>query len=181
MKPRALLIVPLLAACPPAYGQDNTAWQFRTTAEAANRAYIEDMRMKRVNGFYSAPNYTYNIATQNNYNCQNAASSNANTGHSTATANTPNANGATGTATGNQNAFETLGDRSSDKAVLNADQENAGAVASSVTGDSTATASLNDSRQVLNTTQFNGGDQTASVRDSQACQFVAPARGSGGN
>jgi hypothetical protein len=181
MNPRSLVIAPLLAVCFQANANgvgENTGWQFRTTAEAANRAYIEDMRMKRVNGFYNAPTYTYNIGTQNNYNCSNTASSAGNTGNSKAAANTPNATGATGASNGNQNAFETLGERSSDNAALNAAQTNAGAVSSSVRGDSEASASFNNSRQVLNTTQFNGGDQTTSMSDAQACQFMTPVAGS---
>lgn len=183
MKPSAFLLLPLFAASLPAMANgvgENVAWQFRTTAEAANRAYIEDLRLKRVGGSYSAPNYTYNIATQNNYNCSNAASSSGNGGSNTATANTPKSDGPSGSSAGNQNTFNTLGQDSSKSAALNADQDNTGEVSSNVTGDSMATASQNDTRQVLNTKQINEGEQTAMVQDSQACAFAGPASGSGG-
>jgi hypothetical protein len=83
----------------PAHAQsENDAWRFQSTAEASNRAFIEDMRMKRTSGFYSAPQYNTFIDTQNNFNCSNSASSAGNGGANTATANTPNANGASGSA-----------------------------------------------------------------------------------
>lgn len=59
---------------------ENNSWQFQSTAEAANRAFIEEMRMKRASGFYNTPQYNTFIDTQNNFNCSNSASSAGNGG-----------------------------------------------------------------------------------------------------
>ena len=49
---------------------ENASWQFQTTAELANRAYLEDLRRKQQSGYYNAP--IYYIENQNNFNCSNA-------------------------------------------------------------------------------------------------------------
>lgn len=159
---------------------DNDAWRFQSTAEASNRAFIEDMRMKRTSGFYSAPQYNTFIDTQNNFNCSNSASSAGNGGANTATANTPNANGASGTATGNQNTNSAGGTDSSYNPVLNSGQENRGPVLSEVIGDSAADASGNATKQTLNTYQDNLGAQTSNIVGSNACAFPGAVGGIAG-
>lgn len=164
----------LLLASPASFANglaENEAWRFQTTAEAANRAFIEDMRMKRTSGFYNSPQYNTFIDTQNNFNCSNSASSAGNGGTNTATANTPSSSGASSTATGNQNTNSAGGIDSSYNPVLNAGQDNRGPVVSDVIGDSFSDASGNLSKQILNTYQDNLGAQTSNIVGSNACAF----------
>jgi hypothetical protein len=151
---------------------ENGAWQFQTPAEVANRAYVEDMRLKRIGGTYQAPQYTTYVDTQNSYNCSNNASSSGNGGTNSATANTPNSYGANGSATGNSSAQTTSSLQRAFNPVLNNGQENLGSVFAGVTGDSVAGASGNLSDQVLNTLQHNWGVQDASVNGAKACAFA---------
>ncbi len=51
---------------------ENAPWQNEATAEKANRADLEDLRLKRTSAFYSAPTYTATIGAQ--YNCSVNAS-----------------------------------------------------------------------------------------------------------
>ena len=150
---------------------ENDAWRFQTTAEAANRAYIEDMRMKRSSGFYNAPQYNTYVDTQNNFNCSNSANSSGNGGSNSAVANTPNASGASGSATGNQNTNSAGGIDAAYNPVLNAGQDNLGTVISDVMGDAASSASGNVTRQVLNTFQDNLGTQASTIVGSNACSF----------
>ncbi|MBP6581743.1 MAG: hypothetical protein KA199_09435 [Sphingorhabdus sp.] len=150
---------------------ENDAWRFQSTAEAANRAYIEDMRMKRSSGFYNSPQYNTYVDTQNNFNCSNSANSSGNGGSNSAVANTPNANGASGSATGNQNTNSAGGIDAAYNPVLNAGQDNLGTVISDVMGDSVSSASGNVTRQVLNTFQDNLGTQASTIVGSNACSF----------
>lgn len=153
---------------------ENAAWQFQTTAEMANQAYIEELRKKNANGAYQAPQYNYYIDTQNNFNCSNSASSSGNGGTNSATANTPASNGANGSALGNQNASTGSTQGWTGDVVLNSGQDNSGPVVTSVTGDSFADASNNFSHQALNTIQTNTGLQDASVNGSNGCSFATP-------
>ena len=90
---------------------ENTAWQFQTTGELANRAYIEDLRRKQQSGFYNSPVYNSFIDNQNNFNCSNSANASGNAGTNTTTANTPNSVGATGSAIGNSSTASTSASR----------------------------------------------------------------------
>lgn len=150
---------------------ENAAWQFQSTAEMANLAYIEEIRRKNQSGAYNSPTYTYNIATQNNFSCSNAANSSGNGGTTTASANTPNANGASGSALGNQTTASESAQGLTGDVVLNSGQDNSGPALATVTGDSYADASNNLSRQVLNTIQDNSGLQDASINGSNGCSF----------
>ncbi|MFM7029300.1 MAG: hypothetical protein ACKOXK_11590 [Chakrabartia sp.] len=152
---------------------ENTPWQFQTTAEMANRAYIEDLRRKQRSGYYNAPTYNTFIDNQNNFNCSNSASSSGNGGTNSATANTPNSTGPTGSATGSQSSASVSGMQNPFETVLNNTQENWGPVGTNVVGDSLATASGNLTRQVLNTVQDNSGVQDASINGSSACAFAS--------
>lgn len=150
---------------------ENTAWQFQTTAELANRAYIEDLRRKQESGFYSSPVYNSFIDNQNNFNCSNAANASGNAGTNSTTANTPNSTGANGSAIGNSSSANTSGMQQPFETVLNNAQKNLGLVGADVVGDSIASASGNFTRQVLNSLQDNLGVQDASVNGSNACAF----------
>jgi hypothetical protein len=153
---------------------ENASWQFLSTAEMANLAYIEEIRKKSAGGAYKAAQQTYYIDTQNNYNCSNAASSAGNGGSNSATANTPSSAGASGSALGNQNTGTGSTQGLTGDVVLNSGQENYGPSVASVTGDSLATASGNRSNQALNTVQNNHGIQDASVIGSNGCAFAGP-------
>ena len=150
---------------------ENTSWQFQTTAELANRAYLEDLRRKQQSGFYNAP--IYYIENQNNFNCSNAANASGNGGSNSATANTPSSTGPTSSAIGSQNTSSVSSMQTPYSTVLNSGQENWGFVGSDVTGDSVASAMGNLTRQALNTYQANGGIQDASINGSSACAFAS--------
>lgn len=151
---------------------ENTAWQFQTTAELANRAYIEDLRRKQQTGFYNAPTYNSFIENQNNFNCSNTATASGIGGSNTATANTPNSTGASGNAVGSQSSATVSALQQPFETVLNNGQENWGLVGSEVMGDSIASASGNLTRQILNTNQENLGIQDSSINGSSACAFA---------
>jgi hypothetical protein len=162
----------------PAYANsvgENAPWQFQTTSEMANQAYIEELRRKNASGAFQAPQYNYYIDTQNNFNCSNSANSSGNGGSNAANANTPSSSGATGSALGNQTSSSGSAQGLTGDVVLNSGQDNSGPVVTSVTGDSFADASNNLSRQVLNTMQTNTGLQDASVVGSNGCSFATPA------
>ena len=165
----ALLAVPVSAVGNGV--NENGSWQFQTTAELANRAYIEDLRRKQESGFYSSP-VTY-IENQNNFNCSNAASAAGNGGNNAATANTPASTGPASSAIGSQNTSSVSALQRPYSTVLNSAQENWGFVGSASTGDSLASASGNLTRQILNTYQSNPGIQDASVNGSTACAFAS--------
>lgn len=152
---------------------ENTPWQFQTTSEMANRAYIEDLRRKQRSGYYNSPTYNTFVENQNNFNCSNSANASGNGGTNTATANTPSSNGATGSATGSQSSAAVSALQNPYETVLNNAQENYGPVGTNVVGDSIAEASGNLSHQVLNTMQDNSGLQDASINGSSACSFAS--------
>lgn len=165
----SLLFVPGMAS---ANGVgENNSWQFQTTAELANRAYLEDLRRKQQSGYYNAP--IYYIENQNNFNCSNAANASGNGGTNTATANTPSSTGPTSSAIGSQNSGAVSSMQTPYSTVLNSEQQNWGYVGSGVTGDSVASAMGNLTRQALNTYQANGGVQDASINGSSACAFAS--------
>jgi len=165
----ALLALALAAAPTPVlannYGE-SLAWQFATPADIAAQAALRDLIERRRGGAYSAPAYTTNIARQ--VNCSVAASATGNSGLQSATANSPSVSGASATATGNSNASGVTGDRSSPN--VTSGQDNAGAVSSTLNG-STVTRVDGAATQALNSTQSNGGTQSANVSGSSACAF----------
>ena len=155
---------------------ENTAWQFQSTAEQANKAYIEDMRMKRTTGFYSSPQYNTFIDTQ--FNCNQNTTSSGNGGANSATANTPSASAPTSTATGNLNTSTVTPGSGGFGGALNGLQDNLGPVFSEVLGSSGASSDFNDTYQALNTLQDNSGTQIASITDSSACAILPPSASS---
>lgn len=149
---------------------ENGGWQFQTTAEQANKAYIEDMRVKRVTGFYSSPQYNTYVDTQ--FNCTQNSSSSGNGGTNSASANNPSASAPTSTATGNLSTSSVTPANSPLGGVLNSGQDNGGPISSGVWGSSGASSDFNDTYQALNTLQDNSGTQVASINGSSACSVI---------
>lgn len=149
---------------------ENAPWQAEATNEKANRGFLEDLRMKRTSGFYSSPVYNTTIGAQ--YNCNVTANASGNGGSNSASANSAQAIGPTGTATGNQTTSNVNPATSGSRTVLNSGQDNYGQVNSSTTGDAGSSASNNNSSQVLNTSQQNSGAQYATVDGANACAFA---------
>lgn len=152
---------------------ENSGWQFQGTAEQANRAYIEDIRMKRTTGFYSSPQYNTFIDTQ--FNCNQNTSSSGNGGTNSTTANTPSASAPTGTAAGNMSTSTITSGSGPYGGALNGLQDNLGPVYSEVIGSSGASSDFNDTYQALNTLQDNSGTQIASISGSSACSILPPS------
>lgn len=147
---------------------ENYAWQFNTQTDRANRALIEDMRLKRANGGYAAP--VYNTYIDRQYNCSVSSQATGNQGTSTAVGNSPSTSGHSTTSTGNTDTSHVdqgLGDQSSS---ITASQANSGEVESGSSGE-VETSVRGDTFQALNTTQTNSGNQTAGVSSSYACDF----------
>jgi len=147
---------------------ENSAWQFRTSADKANQAAILDMIAKQRSGYYAAPIYTTDIARQ--VNCSVAASAVGNSNGQSAVANSPSVTGASSTSTGNANSSSVDAGRAGGSSA--SQQSNSGAVTSGVTG-ATETWVRGTASQALNSTQSNGGTQSASVQNSNACSFAA--------
>jgi hypothetical protein len=144
---------------------ENSAWQFRTSADKANQAAILDLIARRRSGYYAAPIYTTNIAHQ--VNCSIGASAVGNSSGQSSVANAPSVSGATSTSTGNSNSasVDAGGGNSST-------QGNSGQIIAGVTGG-TETSVRGDAWQALNSSQSNSGNQSASVQNSNACSFAA--------
>lgn len=77
---------------------ENAGWQFSTTADKVNMAYLEDLRQKNLNGYYAAPVYTTNIARQ--YNCSIASTATGNQASNSTVGNSPSTTGHSSSATG---------------------------------------------------------------------------------
>jgi hypothetical protein len=149
---------------------ENAPWQAEATNEKANRGYLEDLRMKRTSGFYSSPVYNTTIGAQ--YNCNVTANASGNGGSNSASANSAQAIGPTGSATGNQTTSNVNPATSGSRTVLNSGQDNYGPVNSSTSGDANSSASHNNTSQVLNTNQQNSGAQYATADGANACAFA---------
>ena len=147
---------------------ENSAWQFRTSADKANQAALLDLIAKREAGYYAAPIYTTNIARQ--VNCSVAASAVGNSNGQSAVANSPTVIGASSSATGNANSSPVDAGRGGGPS--SSQQSNSGSVSSGVTG-ATDTSVRGTASQALNSTQSNSGSQSASVQNSNACSFAA--------
>lgn len=161
-----LLTTPLSGLCANNVGE-NMAWQFQTSADKVNQAFLEDMRKKQNSDFYSAPDYNTNIDKQ--YNCNVSATAQGNQGTNSNSANSPETNGAQTNSTGNSSDTDVGGLGAADAAN---DQLNNGQVQSQTNG-STVTNVRGTARQALNSDQSNSGDQAASVDGATACQFAA--------
>mgnify|MGYP001577330074 CR=1 FL=1 len=147
---------------------ENPGWQFQTTADKVNKAYLEDLRQKKQNGYYAAP--VYNTYIDRQYNCSVTSTATGNQASSSAVANSPSTTGHSSSSTGNDNTT-TLASASG-AGSNTANQSNSGTVGSSTSGD-ISTSVRGDNFQTLNTEQTNSGNQTASVTGSTACQYSA--------
>ena len=149
---------------------ENFAWQFESMADKANKAFIEDMRQKKNSGYYSAP--IYNTTIDRQYNCSVSSLATGNQSTSSAVGNAQTTSGAATSATGNSDTTEVTQGYSATSPTVNGTQWNGGAVTASTHGDVSARAHIH-SFQALNTEQTNSGNQHASIRDSNACNFAA--------
>lgn len=165
----AAFAIGLVAAGPSSANNlgENSAWQFRTSADKANQAAVLDLIARRRSGYYAAPIYTTNIARQ--VNCSIGASAVGNSNGQSSVANSPSVSGATSTSMGNSNSATVDAGRGGGS---NSTQGNSGQIVSGVTGD-TETTVRGDAWQALNSSQSNSGSQSASVQNSSACTFAA--------
>lgn len=149
---------------------ENYSWQFETTNDKVNRAYLEDMRQKKQSGYYAAP--VYNTYIDRQYNCSVSSSALGNQSSSTAIGNSPTASGHNASSTGNTGTTDVQQGSSPTTSSVSGSQSNTGEVESSASGEIETTV-RGDTYQALNSDQNNSGDQSASVTASNACQFGA--------
>lgn len=159
---------------------ENRPWQFDTSADKANKAFVLDMIERKKGGFYDAFGPASN--TFYNMDCYINASATANENTSTvdATTSSPTTGGTvTGTATANE-ALNGGGG-----GPLNNTQENTGNQTTNQDNNDLSVGSVDASggtnSQILNNSQTNTGDQTAEVNDSTACKFVQGVGQGAGN
>lgn len=150
---------------------ENVGWQFQTTTDQVNRAYLEDLRQKKKSGYYAAPVYTTNIDKQ--YNCSVTSTATGNQSASTATGNSPSTTGHSASSTGNTGTTELTSSSLLPASASNSsDQSNSGSVSSGANGN-ISTSVEGNTYQTLNTDQTNSGNQLASVTGATACQYGA--------
>lgn len=170
LKTAFVIVTTLLCAVPAVANNvgENGAWQFETTADMANRVFIEDMRQKKKSGYYAAPIYTTNIDKQ--YNCAVSSLAAGNQSTSSSVANSPSTTGNSASSIGNTDSTSLYPGTNGSSDSIFGSQSNDGSVGSAVTGNVEANV-RGDAFQTLNTTQTNSGNQTADVTSSNACQF----------
>jgi hypothetical protein len=174
----ALPLVSALSVAPPAWANGfgtDVPWAFQTSTDMANLAAVQSLIQEKKGGFFHSPSYnTYNNTTIGKQtNCNVAPTTYGNYGVGSATAGSPSTSGAAANATGNaSSATSNLTDANSGTGLpLNSTgQTNTGSVASNLNGSTNVSTSGTYS-QALNSTQSNGGTQTASVSNSSACSF----------
>lgn len=149
---------------------ENIAWQFMTPSERAALMYLEEVRQRGINGYYSAP--IYNTYIDDQYNCSVNSTATGNESASNAVANSPSTSGHNTDATGNQNDTTYDGGGPGDGSTDTTTQGNSGAIAAGASG-SMSTSVRGDNFQALNTDQNNSGNQSATVNGSTACQYAA--------
>lgn len=144
-------------------------WQFATTSDSANRAFIEDLRQRKKNGFFAPP--IYNTVIERQFNCNVAATATGNQGTNSTVASSLSTSGNVSQATGNdsQNTFDLFGFPSSFDP--SSTQSNSGQVLATTNGNVETSVSRNSAEQVINSSQDNSADQVASVDASTACSF----------
>ncbi|MCY1669806.1 hypothetical protein OVA07_02140 [Novosphingobium sp. SL115] len=149
---------------------ENLAWQFETTQDKVNRAYLENLRQQKIGGYYNyaPPVYTTNIDKQ--YNCAVSATSTGNSSSSSASGASQGLSGTSASSVGNTSSTDQLAGMTSATNGSTTDQNNTGKIISHANGDVDAHANV-DANQVLNTDQNNSGDQTSTVNGSTSCQF----------
>lgn len=148
---------------------ENYSWQFMTSADRANRAFIEDLRQRKKNGFFAPP--IYNTVIERQFNCSINATATGNLGTNSTVAASPSTSGNISQATGNdsQNGFDLFGFPSNLDSSSN--QSNSGRVLASTNGGVETNVSRNNSEQAINSNQNSSAPQTASVDASTACSF----------
>ena len=164
---------------------ENYAWQFMTTVDKTNRAFIEDLRQRKKGGAFAPP--VYYIERQ--FNCNIAATATGNQGSTSAFASSPSTSGNVTQAKANdsQNRFDTASafdlfgfpnsngpindPRTATGLTSTSSQSNTGLVQASTNGNVKTTLTQNDSEQVINSNQSSSAPQTATVGNSTACSF----------
>lgn len=149
---------------------ENVAWQFQTAAERAALMYLEEVRLRAIGGFYSAP--VYNTYINDQYNCSVNSTATGNESASNSVANSPNTGGHGTSATGNANDTTYDAGGPGDGSTGTSTQGNSGQVEARASG-STSSSVRGDNFQALNTDQLNSGNQSATVNGSTACQYAA--------
>lgn len=162
---------------------ESRAWQFDTTADKANKAAILDMIERKKGGYYDGfsttiqNNNTTNIGTQ--INCNNLAEAIGNEADNGQTANSPSISNSSDTTSSSNGNVADNGTGLGGGDIGN-DQGNSGDVTSGIDGStSSSSGPVNGgpTDQVLNNTQDNSGNQTASLNDSTACDMTGTIRG----
>lgn len=165
---------------------ENRSWQFDTSSDKANKAFVIDVIERKKGGFFDGfdnnfitTNFnTTNIGSQ--VNCNNAANATGNiadngqAGPSTVSNSNPNVVAdSNGNLTDNQANSD--GASSGSSPTFGGSQDNTGAVSSSVSGSTidsgVSGVSNGNTDQALNNTQDNSGNQTAGVDSSTACSM----------
>lgn len=149
---------------------ENVAWQFMTPAERTAMMYLEEVRQRGINGFYSAP--VYNTYIDDQYNCTVSSTATGNDSDANAVANSPSTAGHNSNAVANENETRFEDGGPGDGSGSTSAQTNSGAVAAGASG-SMATSVRGDNFQALNSHQSNTGNQAATVNGSTACQYGA--------
>jgi hypothetical protein len=144
---------------------ENVGWQFQTSGDKANQTFIEEVRQKKMNGYYASPIYNTNIDRQ--FNCSVSSVSTGNQGTSTAIGNSPSSSGHSTSSTGNSDSSSIAQGGS-----ISSSQQADGEVEAGASGN-VSTGVDGNTYQTLNTDQQNTGAQTSSVAASSACQFGA--------
>lgn len=168
----SLLVVALLAPASAFANNigENGGWQFQTTTDMVNKAYLENMRQQKANGYYAQP--VYNTYIDRQYNCSVTSTATGNQASSSAVANSPSTTGHSTSSTGNSSSTSQASASTTASSSTNTGQTNAGWVSSGASGDISTSVS-GDNYQALNTQQTNSGAQTASVSGATACQYSA--------
>lgn len=171
---RMLLLVSGLSVAFPVQANgvgENASWQFMSSTDKANRAFIEEMRQRKKSGAYAPP--VYNTVIDRQFNCNVTATSKGNEGVSSAVAASPSTSGNSTQAKANesQNGFDLFG--FPNQLDASGTQSNAGSVLASSTGGVQTKLAGNNSEQVINSSQTNTAAQSASVDASTACSFGA--------
>lgn len=148
---------------------ENSAWQFETMTDKANRAFIEDMRQKKQSGYYASP--VYNTYIDRQYNCAVSSVATGNQATSNAVGNSPTASGHSVSSTGNTDTASLDPGSGALNSTMTNNQLNRGEVEAEASGE-IETSVRGDTYQALNTDQQNSGTQTASVTDATACSFL---------
>lgn len=145
---------------------ENAAWQFQTTSDRVNRAYLEEMRQR-----HRAGPPIYNTYIDRQFNCNVNASALGNQGTNTTLASSAANPTVAGSGSANDSLTE-LGSEVAGKVKNDVTQDNTGAISTTVTGTVTSSPS-NQATQALNSDQANSGAQSASVSSSSGCSFAS--------